>query len=146
MMRRRPSPVRSCLVDTSAYFALADADDANHQLCRDLLTLLVRARVRVYTTNYVIAETHALLLNRLHRMLASTFVRQIYASDTTIVRASQMDEDRAWAIIATYDDKDFSFADSTSFAVMERLRITHALTLDSDFRQFGFPALAPEYF
>lgn len=91
MTRRHVSQVRSCVVDTSAFFALADADDTNYRLAHDLLTLLVRARTRIFTTNYVIAETHALLLNRLHRFLAATFVKQIYASDTTVVYANQAD-------------------------------------------------------
>ena len=54
------------------------------------------------------------------------------------------DEQRARQIIVAYTDKDFTFTDATSFAVMERLRIGHAFTFDDDFRQYGFTTLTPE--
>lgn len=55
-----------------------------------------------------------------------------------IVRVSQTNELRAREIIEQYSDKDFSLTDATSFAVMERLRIERAVTLDNHFAQFGF--------
>lgn len=38
-------------------------------------------------------------------------------------------------------DKTYSFADCTSFAVMRRLGLTSAITLDSDFACEGFEAI-----
>ena len=60
------------------------------------------------------------------------------------MRVSRRNEDRAWAIIEQFDDKDFTLADATSFAVMERLRIGAAFTFDSDFAQYGLLVLTPE--
>jgi predicted nucleic acid-binding protein len=51
------------------------------------------------------------------------------------------DEVRAREIIFRYVDKDFSYVDATSFAVMERLGIEEALTLDNHFRQYGWRVL-----
>ena len=51
------------------------------------------------------------------------------------------DEERAKQILFQYDDKDFSFADAISFAVMERLAIGLAFTFDRDFAQYGFTVL-----
>ncbi|TAN44808.1 MAG: PIN domain-containing protein [Nitrospirae bacterium] len=48
------------------------------------------------------------------------------------------DMDRSWKIIEKYSDKDFSFTDCTSFALMERLKLRTAFSFDSHFRQFGF--------
>jgi predicted nucleic acid-binding protein len=59
-------------------------------------------------------------------------------SSTVIVRVRASDERHAREIIATYDDKDFSLIDALSFAVMERLGITHAFSLDRHFAQYGF--------
>ena len=49
-----------------------------------------------------------------------------------------IDEVRAIDILARYKDKTFSYTDATSFAVMERLGIGAALSLDSDFKQYGW--------
>ncbi len=48
------------------------------------------------------------------------------------------DEARAFVLLAQYADKDFSFTDPTSFAVMERLGITLAFSFDQDFVRAGF--------
>ena len=144
MRRGRVSPIRQCFVDTSAYFALADSDDDNHQVARAVLHALSSHHIKQVTTNYVIAETHALMVNRLNRSIALKFLQQLRAGNTTILRVPPADEARAWQIIEAYTDKAFSFTDATSFAVMERLRIRHAFTFDDDFGQYGFTTLTPE--
>ena len=48
------------------------------------------------------------------------------------------DEERAWEIFLKYKDKDFSYTDCTSFAVMERLKIDTAFTFDSHFQTMKF--------
>ncbi len=60
-----------------------------------------------------------------------------------IVRVSQRDEQQAQAIILRYDDKNFSYTDATSFAVMERLRIGPAFTFDHNFAQYGIEMIGP---
>ena len=60
-----------------------------------------------------------------------------------MVRVSARDERRARDIVTSYQDKDFSLADAASFAVMERLRISTAFTLDRNFAQFGWQMLDP---
>ncbi len=56
---------------------------------------------------------------------------------------SARDERRARDIVTSYQDKDFSLADAASFAVMERLRISTAFTLDRNFARFGWQMLDP---
>lgn len=144
MSRRAILSIRRVLVDTSAYYALADQDEPYHRAALRLAEGLARRRAHLFTTNCVMAETHALLVNRLNRDLASTFVKAIYAGATTIIRVSKRDEERAWQIIDQYDDKGFSLTDATSFAVMERLHIDAAFTFDADFAQYGLSVLTPE--
>lgn len=140
---RRPFPAHTSrvLVDSSAYFALANTKEAEHSKARSILHHANTEHWRLFTTNFILAETHALLLKRLNRLVAVTFVRQVYQGSTTIVRIREADERRAWEIITQYDDKDFSLTDATSFAVMERLGITYAFTFDHHFAQYGFVAL-----
>ena len=141
MRTRRAPQARRALVDASAYFALLDQDDANHSQALTISRRLIAEGWRLFTTSFVLAETHALLLNRLSQAIATRFLREMEHSPTTLVWVTPADVERAKAIIYQYDDKDFSLTDATSFAVMERLAIRLAFTFDRDFAQYGFTAL-----
>lgn len=143
-MTQRPSvTLYRVFVDTSAYFALTDARAQEHAEAQAIQARLIRERWRLFTTNFVLAEIHALVLTRLGRAIASRILRQIDESTTTIIRASEADERRAREIIFQYDDKDFSLTDAISFVVMERLGITQAFTFDRHFAQYGLTVLTP---
>jgi predicted nucleic acid-binding protein len=51
-------------VDTSAFFALTVVEDQNHIHTRELFAQAYRESWSLVTTNAVVAETHALILNR----------------------------------------------------------------------------------
>lgn len=142
----KPQPhtsVRRVFVDTSAYFALADPRDDNAATAQTIGQALSAFHSRQFTTNFILAETHALLLSRAGRQVAYEALHDIVMSATVTVRVSARDELRAHNILAEYDDKDFSLTDATSFAVMERLRIPHAFTFDRNFAQYGLTVLTP---
>ena len=94
-----------------------------------------RDQYRFFTTNFVLAELHALLLSRVNRQIALATLTLIDTSGiTTIVRVRQRDELRAREIVARFDDKDFSLVDAISFSVMERLGIANRSRLMSTSR------------
>lgn len=55
-----------------------------------------------------------------------------------IERTTGDDENRAREIIFAYLDKSFSYADATTFAVMEQFGITSVLAFDQHFARYGF--------
>lgn len=130
-------------VDTSAYFALTNRQDSRHAEAKAILTRFAREDWHLFTTNFILTETHALILARSGRRLAAQVLAELDQSSATIIRVSQKDEHRAREIIAQYDDKDFSLTDATSFAVMERLHIGQAFTFDHHFSQYGFRLVEP---
>ena len=143
-MRDAPGHAGRVFVDTSAFFAATNRRDASHEPVATLMHGLVDARRRLVTTNFVLAELHALLLTRLDRRVAARVLEEVDSSNlTTVVRVAARDERRARQIVFSYTDKDFSLTDATSFAVMERLRIAQAFTLDRNFAQFGWTVLEP---
>lgn len=52
-------------------------------------------------------------------------------------------EDDAWQWLRRHDDREYSFVDSTSFAVMLRRRLREALAFDGDFAAAGFVEVRP---
>src|SRR5215212_5823696 len=128
---------RRVLVDSSAFLALRDRDDEHHAEAVAIVHRLAEQRYRLYTTNVMLVETHALILSVMDHRQAVQFLREIDQGSTTVIRISQGDEQRAKQILYRYTDKDSSFNDAISFAVMERLGLAAAFTFDRDFTQYG---------
>ena len=141
-----PLRERRVFVDSSAYLALLDADDEHHAEASQSLTRFADARYRQYTTNALLVEAHALILSTLGVTRALQFLRDMAESHTVVIRVRARDEEHARQILFRYTDKDFSFADAISFAVMERLGISSAFTFDRHFAQYGFTVLSPNLF
>lgn len=116
----------------------------DHGAAQVVQARLVAERWQTYTSNFVLAETHGLLLRRANRALALAVIQRIIRGTISIERISPAEEQQAVEIIARYDDKDFSYTDTTSFAVMERLGIDTAFTFDRHFAQYGFRTLAAD--
>ena len=146
--RRASTAPRAVFIDSSAFYALTDESDRHHTVARALMEKLAEAGTRLHTTNFILAESHQLLLARTRRVdTALAFLTRIYHSEhITIIRVGPADEQSALAILTRYTDKQFSFTDATSFAIMERLRIRHAFTFDADFAQYGLLTLQAEQF
>lgn len=143
MSRQSTVAHKRALIDTSAFAALIVAREHDHAAARRIQAGLVSERWRLITTNFIVAETHALLLAREGRTPAARALQAIDHGTTAIIRVEESDERRAREIIHQYTDKDFSLTDVLSFAVMERLRIGHAFTFDRHFAQYGFAVLGP---
>jgi predicted nucleic acid-binding protein len=131
--------VRRVFVDTSAFFALAVGKDGNHVRSRELFTQAERERWRLITTNAIIFETHALLLNcsRPGRETALNFLAAVDTDSYRVVRVRRTDEAKALTLLRAHADKLYSLCDAVSFVVMERLRIREAIAFDHDFRSYG---------
>ena len=128
-------------VDTSAWYPLVVSKHPDHARLGVRLRTLIREHHRLVTTNLVVAETHALLLRRVGRPTALTFVRTVYESPNVVVhstRETELAAERSW--LARFTDQDFSLTDAVSFAVMTERRIREALTLDAQFVVVGFEA------
>lgn len=123
---------------TAAFLALIDRNDSYHRRSVAVLESLRIQRYRLVTTKYVIYESHAGILNAVGTREARAFLEGMANSWTRLVRVKGEDEARAKEILSRYLDKGYSLCDATSFAVMERLKMTLAFTFDDHFIQQGF--------
>ena len=69
---------------------------------------------------------------------AKNFLIEARKSNKMPERIKAEDEEMAYQIIINYKDKDFTYTDATSFALMERLCIMKVFTFDQHFAQYGF--------
>jgi predicted nucleic acid-binding protein len=94
------------------------------------------------TTDFVVDETLALIRFRLGLAAANAWWQQIDGSAR--LRWERVENgrfERARILFFQHRDKDLSFTDCTSFAVMRELRLTTVITTDAHFRQVGFDVL-----
>jgi predicted nucleic acid-binding protein len=85
-------------------------------------------------TNYIGAETRALLLRKLGRTVARQWLLTGHLPVIAVVPA---EERRAKEILARHVEKDWTQCDAISFSVLESRRVSRAFTFDHHFRQFG---------
>lgn len=124
----------SLFVDTSIWFAAADSTDMDNARAKAIL----RAGEALVTTDHVLVETWSLLHHRLRPKAAERFWEGLRSGVGAIEPVSLADLETAWQIGLTWRDQDFSIVDRTSFAVMQRLGIERAASLDDHFAVFRF--------
>jgi predicted nucleic acid-binding protein len=135
--------MRSVFVDTSAFVALRNEAEAEHERARTALAKLVEERAALYTSNYVFAEAYTALLVRLGREEAIEWGRRFRAGAAIeLVRIEPAVEDEAWEILERHGDKRWSYVDATSFALIERDGGEEAFAFDSHFAQRGLRLVA----
>lgn len=121
-------------VDTSIWYAAADSTDASNHRAKAILA----AGESLLTTDHVLVESWTLLRYRIHRQAAERFWEGLRSGVATVEPVGVADLETAWQIGLFYRDQDFSLVDRTSFAVMCRLGVERAASLDDDFAIFRF--------
>ena len=128
-------------VDTGAWFASAVPADVNHEAASKWLDANTQP---LLTTDYIIDETLTLLKARGYGSLAIELGDGFFSGKLAhVVLISESDLKEAWSTFRQFRDKEWSFTDCASKAVMERLAITQAFSFDHHFRQFGPVAVVP---
>ncbi|CAN5216228.1 hypothetical protein BH20ACT22_BH20ACT22_23130 [soil metagenome] len=136
--------MRRVFIDTSAFVALRNKAEREHRPARYMLTQLIEGRARLFTSNYVFAETYTALLIRVGRPEAIEWGRRFKDSNAIeLVRVEEDIEDGAWEILERQGDKAWSYVDATCFALMDREGVAEAFSFDRNFIQLGLHVLPP---
>jgi len=134
--------MKAIFVDTAGWMSCADGADAHHARSSAARDAALEAGQTLITTDFVVDETLTLIRLRLGLVAAERWWQQVDRSPR--LRWERVESDRfekGRLLFFQYRDKDFSFTDCTSFVIMRELRLTHALTTDTHFRQMGFQLL-----
>ena len=130
-------------VDSSFWIARAVARDRHHHDTDALLDAIGDAPL--VTTNLVRGETWTFLRRKAGHLAATTFLDLLDRSPrVAVVTVTPELEDRALAWLRTHDEREYSYVDATSFALMRSLKIRQALAFDGDFTAAGFVELRPD--
>jgi predicted nucleic acid-binding protein len=134
--------MNAVFVDTGGWMACADGADPAHPACTAARDTALEAGRILVTTDFVVDETLTLIRFRLGLEAAHVWWQQIDGSAR--LRWERVENDRferARSLFFQYRDKDLSFTDCTSIAVMRELKLKTVLTTDRHFHQVGFEVL-----
>jgi predicted nucleic acid-binding protein len=124
----------SLFVDTSAWYAAADAADRSNARAREILS---RGEPLI-TSDHVLVETWLLIRHGLHRRAAELFWEGLRGGVARIEPLIAADLEVAWNIADTFPDQDFSIVTCTSFAIMQRLGLERVASFSDDFAVYRF--------
>lgn len=122
-------------VDTSAWYAAADIDDAGHARASRRLEEFADD---LLTSDHVLVETWFLAARRLGIAVAERLVNGIRMGISRVEPTIIADLETAAGIGESFADQRFSLVDRTSWAVMHRFGIRDAVSLDADFSIYRF--------
>jgi predicted nucleic acid-binding protein len=127
-------------VDTSFWLATRMPRDDHHPEAVELLERY--GNESLCTSNHVRGETWTFLRRRRGHQAAVHFLNGLEQSRR--LRLFFVDEEleqQALRWLRRHDEREYSFVDATSFALMRSLRIRRALAFDGDFAAAGFREL-----
>jgi predicted nucleic acid-binding protein len=129
----------AAFADTHYYLALLSKSDIDHDKAAQLSRAIIGQTV---TTAWVLVEVADALAGPAYRPLfLALHERLSQNSRVTIIPPSIEWFERGIALYAKRLDKAWSLTDCISFAVMQEMRLTEALTGDHHFEHSGFHAL-----
>lgn len=132
-------PTTKVFVDTAAWLALLNADDALHEQTRRIRGMLAQRKTRLVTTEFVLLEVADALSSPALRSHTAAYVDSLRRlAILEIVPASQGLLLEGWTLYAQRADKNWSLTDCISFVVMMREDIKQAFTSDHHFEQAGY--------
>lgn len=129
-------------VDTSFWVALRNRRDRHHEAALALLE--EHGGQPLVTSNHVRGETWTSLGRRIGHGPAVGFLDALeHSPRVSVTRVNEPLEADALRWLRRHDERDYSFVDATSFAIMRSGRMRSALAFDGDFSAAGFRELRP---
>ena len=127
-------------VDTSAFYAVLDADDEHHAAAKAAWAELLDSGCRLAATNYILVETGALLQSRLGMEAVRTFTSDVLPV-VSILWVDEGAHRSAHHALLVSGRRRLSLVDCVSFEVMQRPRLDDAFCFDPHFAEQGYRVL-----
>jgi predicted nucleic acid-binding protein len=127
-------------VDTSALYALLDADDRFHHAAAAAFSQLSPDKTLMLTSSYVVLETLALLQTRLGLKAVTKWKTEFQGILEIVWIEKQLHEEALIALMAA-NKPTISLTDWASFLIMRERGIENAFSFDRHFAQQGFQLL-----
>jgi len=124
-------------IDTAAFLATLNINDCYHPSARKTWDEILASASTLFSSNYVILETTALLQHR----FGIEAVRLFESDIIPVLEIAWVDKDihmQAMSALLVANRRNLSLVDCTSFEIMRQIGIEAAFTFDPHFNEQGF--------
>lgn len=124
-------------IDTAAFLSILNANDQFHPAARQSWEEMLLSDCGLFSSNYVILETTALLQHR----FGIEAVRLFESDILPVLEVNWIDElihKQAMSALLAANRRSLSLVDCTSFEIMRQLGMDKVFTFDPHFRKQGF--------
>ena len=124
-------------IDTAAFLAVLNADDQFYPLARQTWDEILSSDSTLFSSNYVILETTALLQHR----FGIDAVRLFESDIIPVVEIAWVDEiihKQAMSALLAANRRNLSLVDCTSFEIIRQVGLDSVFTFDLHFHDQGF--------
>lgn len=124
-------------IDASAYLSLAIPHDFNRKKALILSELVFQKGNELITSQAILGEVLTVCSQKHNRRAAIDFIKDIVKSGTKIIFEEEELIKNAFKIFQSIKDKDISWVDCYSFAIIEHYKIERVFTFDKDFKKYA---------
>lgn len=124
-------------IDSSAYLSILLPFDNNKKRGVELAESIFSSQEESITSYAIVGEVLTIGSMRYNRNAAIDFVKGIFNSQTEIVVETKLLLERSFKIFQEIRDKDVSWVDCYSFAIIEAYKIEKVFSFDRDFKRYS---------
>ena len=127
-------------IDTAAFLAVLNINDQFHRSARDVWNDIISSDLALFSSNYVILETIALLQHRFGIEALRLFESDILP----VVEVAWVDESihrQGMSAVLVANRRNLSLVDCTSFELIRQIGSDEVFTFDPHFREQGFKVI-----
>lgn len=129
---------KTILVDSDAFFALNNSNDANFKKAVRISRKLFKAGFEFACSNFVLAEVTTLLNYRINHQKAISFLEQLKKDKFPIIRVDEEVESFAYGMFRQQTTKKVSVVDCLNMAVLKRYHWQTIFSFDKIYEKNGF--------
>ncbi len=137
---------QNLFIDTNIICSLYNIKDSLYTKAQNIKPLF-----KIYNpvvSNFILLETYTVLSQRISKQFSLDFGKNVYKDRVfTVVWIDRKLEKETWDIFVSIKDKNFSYVDASTLAVLKKEKIGSLLSFDTGFsklqKKFGF-TLIPE--
>ena len=122
-------------IDSSAYLSALMLHDPNNKRALEVLASIKTNKEEIITSHAVLGEVLTVASQKYDRNKGTKFVEDIYESGIDIILESSDLIKKALANFKKIKDKDVSWVDCYSFAIIEAYKIEKVFSFDRDFKK-----------